>query len=436
MSSEGTEADPSQTPMPSVPEPPQEKFEAPLLSFRIWILIVLTGTGAGLAAGLLMKLLYAIQHRSFRYSQGDFLHGVEQVSGLHRVTILIAAGIVAGAVLWTAQHLFGKGSPNLPDAVKKHHGELPQRATATTSMLSIVVVGMGAAIGREASLKEAGGLVGTKLADLARLTPAQRQLLVACGIGAGMAAAYNVPFGGALFTLEVLLEGNSVPTVLPAFASSFVATAVSWLLLPNEPTYKVPTLLISSSLMLWAILAGPILGLASVAFVRGIHWAKDHKPTDWKLAILPIAILGALGILSIRFPELLGNGKDVAQLSFDVQIGTGLLCWLVVLRPLATIAVLRAGVPGGLFTPTCAFGSLAGALLGQLWSYVSPATDKRCYAIVGMGAVLAAATEAPVSSLVFVLELTCHTMGLVMPLLIAMCGAIVTYRRFESRSTY
>lgn len=422
--------------MPLIAEAIPENFEAPPLSFRLWILILLTGVGAGLAGGLLMKLLHATQDLCYRYSQGDFLSGVEQVSGAHRVAILAAAGVLAGLILSAARKLFGQDTPNLPEAVRKHHGQLPQRATATSAVLSIVAVGMGTAIGREAALKEAGGLVGAKLADFLRITPAQRQLLVACGIGAGMAAAYNVPLGGALFTVEVLLASISLATVVPAFVTAFIATAVSWLLLPNQPTYKVPTLFVSRGLLAWAVLAGPILGLASVAFVRGIHWAKDHKPRDWKLALLPVAILTALGVLSIPFPQLLGNGKDVTQLTFDVSMATSLLCWLVVLRPLASIAVLRAGVPGGLFTPTCAFGALAGALLGEAWSYLSRTTDKRCYAVVGMGAVLAASTEAPLSSLVFVLELTWHTTRLIVPLLIAMCGAMLTYRKFETRSTY
>lgn len=422
--------------MPSGEDPENSILPAPPFSLRFWLLIVLTGVGAGLAGGLLMKLLRATEHLCYGYSQGHFLEAVERVSGMHRVMVLLAAGILAGAFLVLSRRLFGPGAPNLPEAIQKHHGELPQRATAASALLSILVVGMGAAIGREASLKEAGGLAGAKLADLARLTPAQRQLLVACGVGAGMAAAYNVPLGGALFTLEVLLESVSLPSVLAAFVTSFVATVVSWLLLPNEPTYNLPALFVSNGLMVWALLAGPVLGLASVLFVRGIHWAKSHKPTDWKLAVLPVLILGALGIASIWFPELLGNGKDAVQLTFDVNMGIGLLCWLVVLRPLATMAVLRSGVPGGLFTPTCAFGSLAGAVLGEAWSFVSTATDKRCYAVVGMGAVLAASTEAPVSSLVFVLELTWHTAGLIVPLLMAMCGAILTYRRFETRSTY
>jgi H+/Cl- antiporter ClcA len=81
------------------------------------------------------------------------------------------------------------------------------------------------------------------------------------------------------------------------------------------------------------------------------------------------------------------------------------------------------------------FGALLGAALGQAWSYVAPATDKRGYVLLGTGAVLAAATQAPVSSVVFVLELTGHAGPLVVPLLIAVSGATMTFRRFEARST-
>ncbi len=421
--------------MPGVEEATPTDPNHLVLGPRIWLLVVLTGAGAGLTSGLLMKLLRLAQHLSFHYQQGSFLAGVEGVSGLHRVIVLVCAGVLAGLVLLAVRRIRDHGGPGLNEAIRDHAGELPERSMTVKAILSILVVGMGAAIGREASLKEAGGLVGKKLADLARLTPAQRKLLVACGVGAGMAAAYNVPFGGALFTLEVLLETVSVATALPAFTTSFLATAVSWLMLPNEPTYQFPELRVTGPLLLWALVAGPILGLASVVFVRGIHWGKEYKPQGWMVFALPVAIFAALGLLAIPFPQLLGNGKNVVQLAFDVKLGVSLLCWLVVLRPLATMFVLRAGVPGGLFTPTMTFGALLGAALGQAWSTAFPAADKRGCALLGTGAVLASCTQAPVSSVVFILELTDHASPLIVPLLIAVCGAMLTFRQFETKST-
>lgn len=424
-----------QASMPGAKEAVEPAAKTCVLGLRMWLLVVLTGVGAGLTSGLLMKLLRLSQHISFHYRQGDFLSGVEGVSGAHRVIVLICAGILAGVVLRVVQKIPDNGGPSLNDAIRNHAGELPERSMTVKAIVSIVVVGMGAAIGREASLKEAGGLVGKKLADLYRLAPEQRKLLVACGVGAGMAAAYNVPFGGALFTLEVLLDTISVSTVLPAFVTSFLATAVSWLMLPNVPTYQFPELPVTSLLLVWALFAGPALGWASVWFVRGVHWGKEHRPQGWLAVVLPVTIFAALGALAIPFPQLLGNGKNVVQLAFDEKMGVALLSWLLILRPLATMFVLRAGVPGGLFTPTMTFGALAGAALGEIWHSVAPATDKRSYVLLGTGAVLAACTQAPVSSVVFVLELTGRASSLIVPLLIAVCGAMLTFRRLETKTT-
>ncbi|HEY1984371.1 MAG TPA: chloride channel protein [Terracidiphilus sp.] len=403
---------------------------------RLWPAIILTGAGAGLTSGLLMKLLRLVQHICFNYQKGDFLIGVQGASGLHRVGVLASAGVLAGLVLMLMRILPDGKGPGLTEAIWLHSGKLPQVTTAVRSLLSVVIVGMGAAIGREAALKDAGGLVGGKLSDWIRLAPEQRTLLVACGAGAGMAAAYNVPFGGALFTLEVLLGSVSLATALPAFATSFLATAVSWAMLPNEPTYQLPYLPATHSLLLWALLCGPVMGYAAVWFVRGLHWAKDNKPQHWLIFALPVMVFLILGLAAIPFPELLGNGKNVIQLAFESRLSVSLLLWLLILRPVATIACLRAGAPGGLFTPTMTFGALLGAAFGEGWSFFSAGADKRSCAMLGAGAVLAAATQAPISSVAFILELTYNANTLMVPLLLVVVGATFTYRRFETRTSY
>lgn len=419
-------------------DPAEVESDDALLTPRVWLMLLATGASAGITSGLLMKLLRLVQHWAFDYKTGYFLDGVGNVSGLHRVGVLTCAGVLAGVVLFAARKLKDANGPELNEAIRDHEGDLPEQSMTVHALLSIVIVAMGAAIGREAALKQMGGVVGKKLAELGRLTPAQRQLLAACGVGAGMAAAYNVPFGGALFTLEVLLETVSPSIALAAFATSFLATWVSWLMLPNAPTYAIPDLHANGALMIWALIAGPILGLASILFVRGIYWGKEHAPRvphAFCIAAMPIFIFAVLGCMAIPFPQLLGNGRGVVQLAFDLKIPASLLLWLVVLRPLATIFVLRAGCPGGLFTPTMTFGALAGAALGLPLSTVATGIDTRSYALLGAGAVLAAATQAPVSSVAFMLELTAHAGGLIVPLLIVVCGAALMFRRFESRST-
>ncbi|KAA6461780.1 hypothetical protein DYQ86_08965 [Acidobacteria bacterium AB60] len=417
----------------------EETIQPNLLSFdltpRVGIALVVTGVCAGLAGGLLMKLLRIVQHACFHYTSGDFLAGVEGVSGVRRLMVVAGAGVLAAIVLPLLRRIPDHEGPGLNESVWKHDGELPERSLSVKALLSIVVVGMGAALGREAALKDGGGIVGLRIARALRLTAAEQKLLVACGIGAGMAAAYNVPFGGALFILEVLLGTVSMATALAAFTTCFIATGISWLLLPNQPTYSIPALPATLSLVTFALVCGPLMGIAAALFVRGLHWARDNKPQGWMISVLPIVVFCALGASSMIWPAMLGNGKNVIQLAFDARSAGGAL-FVLLLRPIATIACLRAGVPGGLFTPTMTLGAMLGAALGEGWGHLWVGADKRSCAFVGAGAVLAAATQAPISSVAFALELTYNTNGLMVPLLLATGGAVLTYRQFEFRTSY
>jgi chloride channel protein, CIC family len=407
-----------------------------LMTVKMWVMVILTGIGAGLTSGLLMRLLRLVQHLSFSYSAGDFLTGVRNTSAEHRILVVTLGGVVAGLSLYCLRRITGGSGAEVTGAIWHKQGQFEAAPTIAKSLISIVIVGMGAAIGREAALKDTGATVAGKISDWTSLSLEQRHLLVACGAGAGMAAAYNVPLGGALFAAEVLLGTMSLTNVLAAVITSFVAVAVSWLLLPNVPTFNVAQLSITPSLLLWAAVAGPILGAASAVYVRFIGWAETGKPKGYMVILAPIFVFICLGAVSMRFPEILGNGKNVVQEAFGSQFGIGLLCWLLILRPLATAMCLKSGAPGGLFTPTMTFGALLGGLLGEGWSYLAPATSKDSYAIVGAGAMLASASQGPLSSAVFMLELTNHTDALIVPLLIAVAGATLMARKLDVHSIY
>jgi CIC family chloride channel protein len=409
--------------------------DAALMTVKMWTMVLFTGVGAGLTSGLLMRLLRLVQHLSFSYSTGDFLTAVRNTSGEHRIIVVTLGGIVAGLSLYCLRRITGGAGAEVTGAIWHKQGRFEAAPTIAKSIISIVIVGMGAAIGREAALKDTGGTVAGKISDWTSLSPEQRHLLVACGAGAGMAAAYNVPLGGALFASEVLLGTMSLTNVLAAVITSFVAVAVSWSLLPNVPTFNVAQLSITPSLLLWAAVAGPILGAASAVYVRFIGWSETGKPKAYMVIVAPVLVFIGLGAVSMHFPEILGNGKNVVQEAFGSQLGTGLL-WLLILRPLATAMCLKSGAPGGLFTPTLTFGALLGGLLGEGWSYLAPATSKDSYAIVGAGAMLASASQGPLSSVVFMLELTNHTDALIVPLLIAVAGATLMARKLEVHSIY
>jgi H+/Cl- antiporter ClcA len=297
-------------------------------------------------------------------------------------------------------------------------------------------VGLGASLGREAAPQQAGAAIASAVSDWAGLPGWQRRLLVACGAGAGMAAVYNVPLGGALFALEVLLGTLTLPLVLPALATCLIATAVAWVVLPSGPTYHVPGYALSGSQVVWAILVGPLAGLAAIAWIRLVALAHSVRPAGWLRVAAPVLVFSALGALAIAYPQLLGNGKNVVQLAMLARIGVATLAVLLVLKPLVTAACLGSGAPGGLFTPTLAYGVLLGGLLGRAWSQLWPGAPLGSYAIIGGAAVLGASMQGPLAAVVLLLELTRGSDALMVPILVAVVEATVLVRILGAPSIY
>jgi CIC family chloride channel protein len=378
------------------------------LSLQFWVLLVLTGIGAGIGAGLLMKLLRAVQHFCYSYDVGTFLEAVQHAPVNRRVVVVFGAGVVASIGVFLLKEGTGGSGGKLNERIWFHSGRLAEFKTIAQSILSITIVGMGASLGRETAPKQTGAAVASWLSRRAALSSAESRLLAACGAGAGMGAVYNVPLGGALFALEVLLGTLALPLIPPALAASVIATVVSWLMLPDQPTYAVASYPVALTQLIWSLGFGPIAGLASVLYVRLIVLADGVKPKRGVALALPIVAFLALGLLAIRYPQLLGNGKDVTQLGFTGALGLPLLLALVFLKPIATAACLGCGAPGGLFTPSITFGAMLGGLLGHVWSFFWPGAMPGSYAMIGAAAVLAASMQAPIAALVLLLELTHH----------------------------
>jgi chloride channel protein, CIC family len=405
-------------------------------SAKFWLLTAITGIGAGLGGGLLMKLLFTMQRVAWPAAPGDFQDYVRKATPWHHIAVMFAAGLFAGVARRLIRFAPGGHGGEVSHAIWFDAGKFPALRTFSKAVVSIIIVGMGAAVGREGALKQTGAAIASKLSEWFTLPPAQRRLLAACGAGAGMAAAYNVPFGGALFALEVLLGTLSLPLVIPALVCSLIATAVSWIFLPTEPSYTTPPYILSVTQIGWAIVAGPIFGIASAFYIRWIGWADRQKPKRLWMILAPVVVFTALGLAAVPFPELLGNGKNVVQRALDDRFPLHLLAILIVLRPLATGSCLASGAPGGLFTPTMTIGALLGASLGHVWRMFAGGGLPGTYALLGAGSMLAAATQGPVSSLVLVMELTRHADAAMVPLLLSAAMATATSRRFEKKSIY
>jgi len=407
------------------------------LTPQFWLAVALTGVATGLFGDFLMWLLAEFERAGFHYHSGSFQNAVAAVSSSRRIVVLLIASGV-GAVSWyLIRRFLNHERSDIDDAIWNGDGELSLRRSFLTSVVSEVVIGLGASIGREAAPKLMGGASGSVLSHWFNLSPAQKRLLVACGGGAGLACVYNVPLGGAIFTAEVLYGSFALPVVLPALATSLIATMVAWVYLPSRATYvDVPNYHFSGSLMVWSIVAGGVIGVLAVFYVRLIGWASHFRAKGLSMLwVMPVAF-AVLGVIGIWYPQLFGNGKDMAHEAFLGIGGIGLLFALFALKPLVTAMMLGSGAAGGVFTPFLATGAVFGAFFGAVWTHMWPGTPVGAFALVGAAAMIGASMQAPLAGLVLVLELTHNGLSLAVPMMAATLIATFLVRQIDGYSIY
>jgi chloride channel protein, CIC family len=418
-------------------EQPNATHDHVALNPVFWFALALTAVATGLFGDLLMYVLQTVEGWSFGFTGGDYSQAVMRTGGAHRVFSLFLAGVI-GAVTWyLIRRFLSHERSDIDDAVWENDGDLSFRRSLLTSLVSEVVIGLGASIGREAAPKLMGGVSGSVTAQWLKLTPAQKQLLVACGGGAGLAAVYNVPLGGAIFTAEVLYGSFTLPVVLPALACSILATIVSWVYLPNVATYAdIEPYRFSASLMVWSILAGVVIGALSVVYIRLIGWVAHHRASGARMLVVMPVGMTLLGVVGIWYPQLFGNGKDIAHDAFLGVGSVGLLLAIFALKPIATAMCLGTGAAGGVFTPFLATGALFGAGFGILWRDLWPGSPVGAFAIVGAAAMIGASMQAPLAGIVLTMELISGGFALVIPVAAATVIATLIVRHVDGYSIY
>jgi H+/Cl- antiporter ClcA len=399
---------------------------------RLAIATVTVGIASGLGGMGLGLLLRLVQHITYGYSLHtvgggkSFLQGVTAASDLRRFLALCICGAIAGVGWWL---LYRFGGPLVPirQAVRKNGPRMPCPTTMIHAVLQIVTVGLGSPLGREVAPRELAAVLATWLSETARLSPEHTRIMIACGAGAGLAAVYNVPLSGTLFTLEVLLGTFRISALIPALATSVIATVVAWLGLGNSPQYLVPPLAISPSLTIWSMAMGPAFGLAAYFFVRATKTSSAQAPQDWRRLAWCAVVFPAIGLLAIPFPQLLGNGKGLAQAGFENSVGLGSAAVLLLLRLVVIISALRAGAAGGLLTPGLSIGGLLGIIVGSLWNYAWPAGSLGAFAIVGSAAFLAASMKMPLTAVVLALEFTQVGHDFLIPISFSVAGSMSVF---------
>jgi CIC family chloride channel protein len=404
--------------------------------------LVLAGL-VGVIGGLVNLAFYYGVHL---IQPGDPVEAAGRLNDWERILVPTLGGLAAGLVLhWGLRFVGPQGSTNLLEVIVAGDGRLPFRTELVKTFSAIISIATGASIGREGGITQLAATLSSKLGQLAKWPPYRLRLLVGCGAASGIAAAYNAPIAGAVFASLIVLGNFSMNLFAPLVFSSVIAAMVSRSFFGIEPWYKIPPFPSATlSQLPWFVLLGVLCGVVGAVFLKLLRLGEaQFRKLNWPV-YLRLTLAGFIvGIIAIGFPGVCGNGYSVTNDILHEKFLTAAnpLLWLaglLVAKWVATAATVGAGTVGGVFTPTLFVGAAAGALFGTVlhqlggWAAGVPAG---AFALVGMGAVLAATTRSPLLAMIMIFELSLDY-SLVPPLMLACVVSILVARQLHGESVY
>ena len=381
----------------------------------------------------------------------DFFHWLVFEQGLHFFaislnewspsrfwTILFPA--VGGVLLIPFGIWFKKdlsfGFPAFLEKVNLRGAKLPFRTIFTRGLASAITLGTGGSAGQEGPIAQIGGAIGSQFGQRFRVSGDRLKILVACGVAGGVAATFNAPIAGVFFAQEiVLLASFELASFTSIVIASSMATVVSRALLGDVSELYAPAYALNSywELILYVILGLLIGGLA--ALFIDVHFRIKDVFTSLKMPRLLKPVFGGLlvGLIGLFFPQIFGNGYEFIQ---EALLGEGvwyILAALILLKMLATSLTLGSGLQGGLFAPCLYLGAATGGAFGKLAAQFFPAISPGAYAVVGMGAFLAAATHAPMTAIFLLFEIT-DSYEVIVPIMVSCVIGAAICRHFKKDS--
>ena len=370
---------------------------------------------------------------------GSFVEIARGLPWYWRLTLPAGGGIVAGLfLLWARRMPAGPGGDYM-EAVAIGDGAIPVRHTLLRSASSLATIASGGSIGREGPMVQLAALCASLVGKFSHFPSSRLRLLVACGAAAGITSAYNAPIAGAFFITEIVLGSLVMESFGPVVVASVVANITMRELPGYKPAYEMPFFpeIAGLEVALFVIL-GVMAGLLAPQFLRVLELGKTVF-ARWRMP-LPVRLgVGGLlvGLISVQVPEVWGNGYDLVNSLLHTDWLWQTVLMVLVIKVLATAITVGSGAVGGIFTPVLFVGAAVGLLFGdaaQAWLPMH-VSQPFAYAMVGMGAFLAAASNAPLMAILMIFEMTL-SYQVVLPLMLSCVVAYVVARGLDGRSMY
>lgn len=423
---------------------------------RLEIVILLVAAHViGLAAGLAALLF----ERLLPIAQGLFFDGVFELErersllpepgALDTIRHALApglGGLLLGVLLYVLpKEARGHGVAEVLEAVVARHGRMPRLVGVLRMLTATITIGSGGSAGKEGPMVQIGASTGSLIGELFRLPERRRRVLLACGASAGIAAAFNAPFAGAVFAIEILVGEIYLSAMAPILIAAAVGALLRRVLVGGEAPFDLPALSVDylqhlKPLDAVAVSAfGVITGFVAVLYTRAIaHTERLFERARGIPIWLKPAIGGlALGALGIALPQVLGEGHALMEHTLAGELPWALLLAIAGAKILATAMTLGSGGTGGAFAPAVVVGATLGAGCAPLAALIPGAADPPAgaFALLGLAGLLGGALHAPITGIVFALALT-QDYHVVLPVMIATVASVAVASLIQRDSLY
>ncbi len=355
------------------------------------------------------------------------------------LTPALGALLLAPFILLFPDDATRDGVPATMEAVALKNGFMRWTNSFLRMIMSSITLGSGGSAGSEGPIIQIGSALASGVGQFLRVSGNRLRVIVACGAAAGLAAIFNAPIAGVLFALEVVLGEFNVHSFSPIVIASVVATAFSRAFMKTGSALTVLPYTLNSpwEILFYAVLGG-MAGLFSVGFIRimqgterffhGLRMPRALKPA-----------LGGLfvGMLGVFYPQIFGYSYLPITQAIYGQFSLTLLTALLVLKMVATGFTIGSGGSGGILCPSLFLGAMLGSACGELFNLWMPgiATAPGAYGVVGMGAMLGAVVQAPMTAIIMVFEMT-NAYEVILPMMTSCILATLVQKSILQGSIY
>ena len=400
-------------------------------SIRLSLAVLTTGIASGLIGILCHYLLDFIKFLAFGNDTSDLLLQFNSVSAYRRFVVIVVAGVLA-SIFWyflqrrvsllsirKAKQLVGKKSPNF----------LGQSLHA---LVQVAIVGAGASVGKEAAPRELGALCAGSLSKKLGLEIPERQLMIACGAGAGLAAVYQVPFASTLFVLETLGVAWKLKNIGIILVTTYLSAYCARPIVGGKAIYLVDKVsLHPTSLIQILVLTLFVTPLALVFKVLAKSASKSRMTDKRILWTMPLSYV-VLGGIAAFYPLIMGNGQVLAQWLFSGG-GSAYLPLILVVKGLMVCLLLWAGSYGGTLTPSFTLGAGLGFLLTRCLEIFGLSLNTTLGMLLGATVFLGTTLDAPLTGIALVLGFTGQGELVAVPLILASLLSRIIKNRWKKK---